>query len=72
MIAENRVCFIASEVGFSRSGADMVHFSDLHAAMERSGYLFCGLYENFRWGPANQFVSFANALYANPHQRAQA
>src|SRR5262245_12647897 len=72
MIAENRVCFIVSEVGFSRSGADMVHFSDLHAAMERSGYLFCGLYENFRCGPANQFVSFANALYANPRRRAQA
>jgi len=66
MVAERRVRFVVSEVGFSRLDADMAYFSDLHSIMEKSGYIFCGLYDNVRWGPTKQFVGFANALYCLP------
>ena len=66
MVAERRVRFVVSEVGFSRLDAYMAYFSDLHSIMEKSGYIFCGLYDNVRWGPTKQFVGFANALYCLP------
>lgn len=65
MIDAHLVRYIYTEVGFRRADADMTHFLDLHAALEAKGYLFAGLYENFRWGD-KKAVHFANALYFDP------
>jgi FkbM family methyltransferase len=65
MIDANSVRFIYAEVGFRRVDSDIAYFPDLHATLEQKGYLFAGLYDNFRWGD-KKVVHFANALYFNP------
>ncbi|MEI9900133.1 MAG: FkbM family methyltransferase [Hyphomicrobium sp.] len=65
-LRQKRVRFIFAEVGFSQGETDMTPFVDLHRAMEDLGFVFCGLYDCFRWGPHKSYVGFANALYVQP------
>jgi FkbM family methyltransferase len=62
-IAAGRVRFIFAEVAFSRSDTDMQHIGDFSDLMEKHGFRFCGLYEQYRSGPRKQYVWFGNALY---------
>ena len=62
--------FVLAEVGLRTGAADMQDFASFHAYMEQRGYLFGGLYEQFRYGPHKEFVLFANALYVLPPDRA--
>lgn len=64
---ETPVRFVYVETGFNSSQKDMQDFSTLHARMEELGFLFGGLYEQFRYGPKKEFVGFGNALYINPN-----
>jgi FkbM family methyltransferase len=59
---------IFTEVGFRSDEKDMLHFSILDAHLQRAGYIFGGLYDSFRYGPAKQYVGFANALYVKRAQ----
>jgi hypothetical protein len=63
MLARRAVRFIFTEVGFHSRDSDMQDFSEANRLLTEIGYEFCGLYDNFRWGPAKLFVGFANALY---------
>jgi FkbM family methyltransferase len=69
MLSKNAVQFIYAEVGFRRQDADMQHFAEFNDAMDRANFMFCGLYEPFRYGDAKQYVYFANALYVNPNYK---
>jgi FkbM family methyltransferase len=71
MLGDNAVRFIFSEVAFRRSDIDMQHFGPFNDMMESCGFMFCGFYESFRYGPAKQFVNFSNALYLNPRFKAR-
>lgn len=68
MLSEQRINFVFGEVGFAASGGDAQPFSAFHAYMtEERGFIFSGLYDQYRYGPEKQFVSFGNALYCNPN-----
>lgn len=69
MLAARAVQFIYAEVGFRRRDTDMQSFARLNDHLDDLGYEFCGLYEQFRWGPAKTFLGFANALYALPGEK---
>lgn len=66
MIAAGAVRSVLCEVGFRPAMTDMQDFAALNAFMHDAGYMFCGLYDNFRYGENKEFVLFANALYTNP------
>jgi len=67
IMAQKKVRFVFSEVGFRRADRDMQHFAELNDFMETSGFWLCGFYDSFRWGENKEFVGFANALYMNRH-----
>lgn len=67
LLANNAIHFVFAEVGFRRHDSDIQAFSSFNDAMELAGFMFCGLYDVYRYGPAKQFVGFANALYINPN-----
>lgn len=54
--------FIYCEVGF-RSETHKGQFSEISKYLWEKGYIFSGLYDNYRFGPSNTFVQFSNALF---------
>jgi hypothetical protein len=69
MLGRRAVRFIFAEVGFRASDADMQLFETLNRHLDVIAYEFCGLYEQFRWGPAKLYAGFANALYVLPDKK---
>lgn len=65
MLKTKRIHFVLSEVCFSSAEDDMQYFPTFHQFIESKGFVFCGLYEPFRWGAIKAQVYFANALYMN-------
>ena len=63
MMSESKIRFVVSEVGFIKTDIDITQFSAFHSVMENYGFCFCGLYNNFRFGPSKEYIGFANALY---------
>lgn len=66
MMDSNRVRFVFAEVAFSKEATDMMQFVTIHKILEEKNFLFCGLYDNFRWRNGHT-VHFANALYVDPN-----
>lgn len=64
-IKDRKVRFIFTEVGFSNEpgSKDMLPLGEIQDHLFSNGYLFAGLYDQFRWGPKKQYVGFANALF---------
>ena len=60
---EKRVRFVFAEVGFHADNTDMQGFAELNDYLSGRGFVFSGLYDQFRWGDKRQ-VHFANALYS--------
>lgn len=50
----------------------MQEFSSRYRLIESAGYRLCGFYEPFRWGHAQQFHGFCNALFIRPEALALA
>lgn len=67
LMAQQNLVFIFSEVAFRADQTEMQQFGELHTYLERQGFVLCGFYDLLRYGPAKEFVFFANALYMNPH-----
>jgi FkbM family methyltransferase len=63
MLNANKITFVIAEVGFRSSDQDMQYFPPFHEFMDANGFVFCGLYEPFRWGPEKGEVYYGNALY---------
>lgn len=63
------IMFVFAEVTFRRDTNEMQQFSPLHDHLGNNGFVLCGLYDQFRYGPRKEFVLFANALYLNPECR---
>ncbi len=66
MLELKAIRFIFAEVGFRERDSDMQAFEPLNRYLCDLGYEFCGLYDDFRWGPSKLYVGFSNALYALP------
>lgn len=66
MLSRRAIQVVYAEVGFRERDTDMQPFAELNAFLQHSGFEFCGLYENFRWGRSKAYVGFANALYVLP------
>jgi FkbM family methyltransferase len=66
ILGGGRVRFIFSEVGFDHRSVEMVSFGDIFDAVTKYGFIFCGFYDAYRYGPQKRFVPFCNALFLNP------
>jgi len=61
---ENKIIdFIFCEVGF-RGEPHKGQFSKINEFLWSKGYIFSGLYDEFRIGPANTYIQFSNALFS--------
>lgn len=69
LIANQNLIFVFAEVAFQRKETEMQQFGELHAHLEKSGFVLCGFYDLMRYGPRKEFVLFANALYMHPEAR---
>ncbi len=61
-IEERIFDFIFCEVGF-RGESHKGQFADICEHLWNHRYIFCGLYDEYRIGPAASYVQFANALF---------
>jgi len=61
----DKVEFLLTEVGLQDTRADEIPFGRMQDYLRRHDFLFCGLYEQFRYGDSKILVGFANALYVN-------
>jgi len=66
LLAERRISFVYSEIGFSSEQKEIQDFSALHQELVRWGFSLAGFYEPFRWGPHKRILGFCSALYTNP------
>jgi FkbM family methyltransferase len=67
MLDRRAIRMVLCEVGFGGADqTDMLPFGAVQERMLAEGFVFGGLYEQFRHGPRKQFVDFANAIYVLP------
>lgn len=69
LIADQNLIFVFAEVAFRSDETEMQQFGELHAHLEKNGFVLCGLYDLLRYGPRKEFILFANALYMHPEAR---
>lgn len=72
LLSQHQISFIYAEVSFSLGDSEMQEFSSRYRLIESAGYRLCGFYEPFRWGHAQQFHGFCNALFIRPEALALA
>ena len=63
MLSAGAIRAVFAECGFMHGDERKVHFADLDRHLSANGFRFSGLYQAYRWGPAKQWVAFANGLW---------
>lgn len=69
LIANRNLVFVFAEVAFKWDEGEMQQFGELHAYLEKNGFVLCGFYDFLRYGPRKEFILFSNALYMHPEAR---
>ncbi|MGQ0584896.1 MAG: FkbM family methyltransferase [Reyranella sp.] len=69
LVANQNLIFVFAEVAFKSTETEMQQFGELHAHLEKSGFVLCGFYDLLRYGPRKEFILFSNALYMHPEAR---
>lgn len=66
LLDRRAIAQVLCEVGFRADQTDVLSFGVIHERLLQEGFMFAGLYDQFRHGARKQYVSFANAIYVLP------